>query len=969
MQFPAKISKALLALMLATPVIAALPSTANAQAVTGSIEGRVTDPSGALVPNATVTIRNTDLGTARTIITSHDGAFRASGLISGAYTVDAKADKLALRRPVRITLTLGSSTEVALKLEIPRVRESTTVRARAATVEGNTVAPPSNTAEAAVTTFLPGLTITYLPNRDRDFTQFTNQTAGAEEDSEGMGIIMAGQRANAITTQVDGTSFNDALLGGRRAAEDGGVYLPIGVVREFQLVRSGVDSTVGLTNAGLINVATKSGANRGRGDAFYTGRPSAFTSADAFGHSLDSWLNAFGIAESGPIRKNLLFYSVGFEQDFIHAPYYAAFAPHATPVPIALQNQQGQIVEAQSPTSGFGRLDWIINPTTTLSAQIVLDRIRSTNAGDGLTRTLAAPTHTSTLGGQSTTVRLGLATLLNARAFNHAVLAYSNDHRQRTPLSTAPELFINGFGILGGDSAGPHRYTSQQYQLVDDVMFTRGRNELTFGARFAASPAYESREPDLNARFDYTSLTDYLNNNPRRFQQTIPITTNPHYQATVNDIGVYANLRIALSPTLFLTAGIRWAAQWNPQPPPASSPSLIIHPFFFTSVPTQKIPGDLKQWQPRLGIAWSPTATTTLRLSTGLYAAPTPATFFHRIFTDSGSQTYTLDSYFDPTLLAITGGLTPFPHALTSAPAGLSMYNAQIIGIASNFRNPTSFQAAASIEQQLNAKLEFTAGYLRNSTWHLERELDENLNQPTATSNGNPVFPFARPIAAIGRFLVEQSTAHSTYDGGFLTIKAPINARSTLMANYTVSRTIDDDSSTNPYSPVTSVNPFSLQQERADSLVDARQIFNLNAIFNLPAGFKANPVSVTRSGLPYTPIIGFDTQNDANDLNDRAIVNGAVAARNSMRQPAFSSLDLRLVKDFTLKGEGHHLDLFMDVFNIVGAKNLRFESNGLSYFGNAANPVFSAGQPLFAPGVAHLGGPRTIQFTARLVGF
>lgn len=967
MPLRATVAKTLLLLTVAT--LLAFPHATNAQAVTGSIEGRVIDPSGALVPNAAVTIRNTDLGTARTITTSHDGAFRVSGLISGAYTVDAKADKFALLRPVRITLTLGSSTEIALKLEIPRARESTTVRARAATVEGNTVAPPSNTTEAAVTTFLPGLTITYLPNRDRDFTQFTNQTAGAEEDPEGTGIIMAGQRANAIATQVDGTSFNDALLGGRRAAEDGGVYLPIGVVREFQLVRSGVDSTVGLTNAGLINVATKSGANRGRGDAFYTGRPSAFTSADAFDRSLDAWLNAFGIAESGPIRKNLLFYSVGFEQDFIHAPYYAAFAPQSTAVSTSLQSLQGQIIEKQSPTSGFGRLDWVINSTNTLTVEIMLDRIRSTNAGNGLTRSLATPTHTSNFGGQSTTARLGLTTVLNARAFNQAVLAYSNDHRQRIPLSTAPEIFINGFGILGGDSSGPHRYTSQQYQFLDDVMLTRGRNEFTFGARFASSPAYESREPNLNARFDYTSLADYLNNDPRRFQQTIPITINPQYQATVTDLGLYANLRIALRPTLFLTAGIRWAGQWNPQPPPASSPSLIIHPSLITGVPTQAIPSDPKQWQPRLGIAWSPAPKTTLRLSTGLYTAPTPATFFHRIFTDNGSETYTLDSYFDPTLLAITGGFTPFPHALASAPAGLSTYNAQIIGMALNFRNPTSFQAAASIEQQLNAKLDFTAGYLRNSTWHLERQLDQNLNPPTATLNGNPVFPSTRPIAGIGRFLVEQSTAHSTYDGGFLTIKAPLSARSTIMANYTISRTEDDDSSTNPYSPVTAVNPFSLRQERADSLVDARQIFNLNAIFNLPAGFKANPLFVTRSGMPYTPIIGFDTQNDANDLNDRAAVNGAAAGRNSKRQPAFSSLDFRLVKDFALKGEGHHLDLFMDVFNIVGAKNLRFDSAGFSYFGDAAHPIFSAGEPLFAPGIARLGGPRTIQFTARLVGF
>ena len=99
-----------------------------------------------------------------------------------------------------------------------------------------------------------------------------------------------------------------------------------------------------------------------------------------------------------------------------------------------------------------------------------------------------------------------------------------------------------------------------------------------------------------------------------------------------SSLALYANLRIALRPTLFLTLGIRWAAQWNPQPPPASTPSLIIHPSFITSVPTQNIPSDLKQWQPRLGLAWSPTPKTTLRLSTGLYTAPTPDLWLARCF-------------------------------------------------------------------------------------------------------------------------------------------------------------------------------------------------------------------------------------------------------------------------------------------------------------------------------------------------
>jgi hypothetical protein len=165
------------------------------------------------------------------------------------------------------------------------------------------------------------------------------------------------------------------------------------------------------------------------------------------------------------------------------------------------------------------------------------------------------------------------------------------------------------------------------------------------------------------------------------------------------------------------------------------------------------------------------------------------------------------------------------------------------------------------------------------------------------------------------------------------------------------------------------MNPFDLRQECADSSFDARQALNLNAIFNLPIGFKLNPLFVARSGLPYTPIVGFDTQNDANDWNARAIIDGVAVARNSSRQPAFSNLDLRVVKDFTLKGEGHHLDLFMDVFNIVGAQNLRFDNNGVSLFGDTAHPVFAAGEPLFAPGVTRLGGPREVQFTVRLVGF
>jgi hypothetical protein len=929
-----------------------------------TLAGRVVDPQGTAIPAATITVRNTDVASSRSLTSASDGSFRVAGLIPGAYTVEARAGSLQTRTPTRLTLTLGSSTEITLHLSVAAVKQSSTVTARRGTVEGNTIAPPPNTAEASVGSFLPGLTVTYLPNRDRDFTQFTNQAAATEDDAGGTGVSIAGQRSRALAVQVDGTSFVDPLLGGRRGAEDGAILIPLSAVREFQVLHSGVDASVGGTGAGLISVATKAGANRARGDAFYTGRPPQFTSADAFGNSLDSVQNAFGFGYGSPIRKDKLFYFASVEQDFVHAPFYVQFAPQTpgTSIPDSLITQQGQVIERESPTTVFLRLDANLSQRNTLNAELGYDRESRHNAQDngaGLTRSLDTLGHAGSFTGQSITSRLGLNTILTPHSFSALVVAWSSDHRTRTPNSFAPEQFINGFGALGGDAGGQHLYTSKQLQLSEDLTFTHGRNELAIGGRLAVDPAYEQQEQNLNARFDYDSLTDFLNNSPRRFRQTFA-TGNVRYNGTVDDLAFYANLRTKLRPNLSLTTGLRWAGQWNPQPGTANSALAV----------TQHIPNDLSQWQPRAALAWDISPKTVVRASAGLFTSPTPATFFHRVFADNGANTVTADSYFDPSLLTLAGGNTTSPRALPAPPPGLTMPHALVTGITPNFRNPRSLEAALSLDRRVSAKLELTAGYIYSSSWRLEQRLDENLFPPTSfTPSGAPIFPSSRPIANIGRLLVEQSTAHSNYNGGYISLNAPISRRTTLLANYTLSRTQDDDSSSGPYSPVTAVNPFNLAAERAYSNFDQRQTFNLNAIFNLPVGFKLNPFFTAHSGLPYTPIVGFDTQNDANDWNDRAVLNGAIAPRNVLRQPSFTDLDLRVVKDFTLKGEGHHLDLFMDIFNLAGSQNRNFGPSAVSLFGDSSHPLYSAGMPLFAPGVTRLGGPREIQFTARLVGF
>jgi hypothetical protein len=336
------------------------------------------------------------------------------------------------------------------------------------------------------------------------------------------------------------------------------------------------------------------------------------------------------------------------------------------------------------------------------------------------------------------------------------------------------------------------------------------------------------------------------------------------------------------------------------------------------------------------------------------------------VFADNGANIVYADSYFDPEILPLvtSGGL----HSLTAPPV-LLLPAALVIGIDPDFRNPRAFQLAGSLEQQITGKVNVSLGYLHNSTWDLQRRVDRNLFAPVSDIDGLPIFGSDRPNPSIGRLLVNESNAHSSYNGFLLTSNFQLSRRTQVMANYTLARARDDDSNQGPFSIDSAVDPFNLEAERAYSAFDVRHSFNLSAIVNLPLGFKVNPALIARSGLPYTPIVGLDLQNDANDWNDRASLSGSMVSRNSARQPSFANLDIRFVKDITLRGEGHHLDLFLDVFNVTGGQNLNFGPEAVSFYGTAAAPVFTAGQPLFAPDTNHFGGARQVQFTARIVAF
>jgi hypothetical protein len=282
-----------------------------------------------------------------------------------------------------------------------------------------------------------------------------------------------------------------------------------------------------------------------------------------------------------------------------------------------------------------------------------------------------------------------------------------------------------------------------------------------------------------------------------------------------------------------------------------------------------------------------------------------------------------------------------------------------VFGFDAGFQNPRSKQVSVGVEHQIGSAVAASLGYVHISTDHLQRRLDRNLFPPAVDATGLPIFPKVRPDPTIGILSVNESTAKARYDAVVTTLQAR-GRRLTAEATYTLAWNKDDDSNERNFSRETALNPFDVSGEWTWSKQDVRHSLTLSAVADLPGGFTFATILLARSAVPYTAVIGFDTQNDGNDANDRAILGGYASGRNAFRQPSFFNLDLRLVKAIRF-GRSQRLDLIAELFNATRAGNKNFGNDAVSAFGTPQSPVATAGQPLFAPSTARYGGPRQVQ--------
>jgi hypothetical protein len=929
-------------------IAAAGPAAAQSGSGAAAIEGTVTDPDNRAIPGALVIIISNETGYERTVSTDTRGRYFASAMPVGTYTVQVSAPRFATAQRVDVRLTVGTTEAANFSLKIATVTETVTVRAGAPLLDKDETATSSTVGARAVAD---------LPIRGRDFTEFAQLTPAIIQESDRNGLVIAGQRSINSNLAIDGTDFNDALQGNQRGGNEGVFFFPQSAVREFQVVRGGATAEIGRTNSGFINVVTKSGSNTVDGEAFYYDRERALTSPDAFGRKLNNQQSQFGGSLGGPLRHDRAFLFGAIEQSLLKVPYAVQFDAQASGVvaPADLLALQGEQQATNNPTAAFGRADVVVGSSGLLNVQGTYTRLHGENFNFDTLQLNQAVTTNFMRKSESIGVKAGLTAVFGPGVLNEVRGQIATDDRDELPNVRSALVTITGFGNIGGDSGRPRAYHTTRYEATDQVSLTWGAHRLRAGFDFNANDVGQQREDNLQGRYDFKSLADYMARKISRYRQTV-LVFNPEdafFTGRQTETAAYVQDKIVVGDVT-VTAGLRWEGQWNPQPT-KPNPAIAY---------TARIPNDLKQWQPRAGLAWAlgGSGATVVRVSGGLYAARTPATLFQRVFTDNGVTTLAVDSKFDP---AVLSALT-FPQPLTGLPAGINVAAPRVFGFDPDFVNPRSWQGTATVEQQIGQTVTLSVGYLFNATHNLQRRLDRNLFAPTIDPTGMPIFPTTRPNPAIGALSINESTARSRYDALAVSVTHRLARHFQMQGNYALARNMDDDSNEHLFRRETALNPFDLAAEWTYAKNDVRHNVNVNAVADIPWGFKAGAIVFARTGLPYTPIVGFDTQNDANDENDRAVINGHVVGRNSARQPAFFNLDLRLVKAFPA-GAGRVVELIGETFNVTRAKNLNFGVDAVSPYGTAAQPVATAGQPLFAPSTARFGGPRQVQLGVRVV--
>jgi Carboxypeptidase regulatory-like domain/TonB dependent receptor len=885
--------------------------TAFAQS-TATLSGVVTDPTGAVVPGAEVTVHSLATGLDRQLVTDSAGLYVAPSLVPGDYQVQVKASGFSQYTVQKVTLDVDQRVTINIPLALSTAGETVQVESTASQIETQTM---------TVGQVIDKNTVQELPLNGRHFLDLTVLTPGGvvaptagslTGTSRGLGansFITAGNREDSVNFQINGINLNDI-------SQNQITFQPsINTTSEFKINNSTFSAEYGRSSGSIVNVSTRSGTDKFHGEVFDYFRNEALDARNYFNRNFNPTTglpiaglpgakaplkrNNFGAAVGGPIWKDHTFFFASYEglrqqqgilqnstvftpaQQAQMAANAAAFPAAAalaklvplpnsgnnyvafTPGPVQIDQFTGDVLQQlgqKDSLHGFYAFQKDVRTEPALQGDTIPGFGDHRNAHRQVLTLNETHIFSPSLVNEA---RLGFNRI--SIAFNPANLTDPTSVHIGDGLSGPvgiPQILVSDIGLtFGGPSGFPQGRSDTLGVFSDTATKLNGRHTIKFGGEFRRYLA-ASFGLSIGAITYVSTANNFMKDTATVFSVTPTSVSSRVYSSSV---GAFVQDNFKLTPRVTLEYGLRF--EWNGSPVEGANRFIFFNP---TAVTLTKAGTNGQgraayaqnyNFEPRVGFAWDAfgSGKTVVRGGYG-YLTDAPV---------SGSGGGLASNPPNSSAVSYNGTAIPVGNLYGSAAAS----GFTVSSINPNFKNAYIESFNLNVQQALPYGLVGSIGYYGS----VGRHLLIRTNQNQATGPVGAPHPFTKlaanspvlPGLAIASNISEvNSIGTSNYNAMWAVLTKNLSHGLSLNMNYNWSKSMDINS-------LGSQGGLNLQDSNNPSGnyglsdFDTRNHFAGTAIYALP--FKANRFV---SGYQFSTIVQYQTGNPVNILASSSGYNG-----------------------------------------------------------------------------------------------